>query len=91
MINTELEKIVSLALDAYLNADGDRNNRVSISDFELQFRRLLMQKYCNTIPTPKQHTYTINAGEGAMGKWTTRDCPPNTWNVNTTTKQILNG
>lgn len=88
MINTELEKIVSLALDAYLNADGDRNNTVRISDFELQFRRLLMQKYCSTFPTPAQHTYTITPGEGVMGKWTTRECPPN---VDYTAKQILNG
>lgn len=88
MINTHLESIVSIALDAYLNADGDRNNFEHISDFELQFRRLLMQKYCNSGPTPKQHTYTINAGEGAMGTWVTKECPPN---INTTAKQILNG
>lgn len=48
MINTRLEEFVSLALDAYLNADGDRNNYEHISNFELQFRRLLMRKYCNT-------------------------------------------
>ena len=87
MINTQLEEIVSLALDAYLNANGDRSNFKNMGEFELQFRRLLMRKYCDTTQiAKKQHTYTITAGEGTMGKWTTKECPPNM-----DTKQLLNG
>lgn len=89
MINTQLEEFVSLALDAYLNVDGDRNNYDHISNFELQLRRLLMQKYCNnTLLTKPNHTYTINPGEGAMGTWVIKDCPPTILN---TSKKILNG
>lgn len=65
MINTRLEELVSLALDAYLNADGDRNNYEHISNFELQFRRLLMQKYCNTQQehcSTKEDTKTLLQG-----------------------------
>lgn len=63
MINLYLEDIVSLALDAYLNADGDRNNYNHIADFELQFRRILMQKYCNktsVVDAQTNHPYIIN-------------------------------
>lgn len=46
MINTQLEKLVSLVLDAFVEGvpgtDEYRKNA-----FELQLRRKLMEKYCN--------------------------------------------
>lgn len=76
MINTQLEEIVKLVMDAYVDTHGDEYDITPY--FELEVRKALMQKYCNTTQTPKQHTYTLTAGEGVMGKWTTRECPPNT-------------
>lgn len=88
MINTQLEELVSLALDAYLNADGDRNNYEHISNFELQFRRLLMQKYCNNTLSKPTHTYTINPGT-LTGTW--KHNHDITGGTIATTKTQLNG
>lgn len=82
MINTQLERIVTLVMDAYTDVHGDEYDVTPI--FELEVRKALMQEYCNT----KNYTYTITPGEGVMGKWTTKECPPN---VDYTAKQILNG
>lgn len=84
MINTHLESIVDMVMAAYKNTHQPSIEYLKF--FELEVRKQLMQKYCNGGPVPKQHTYTITAGEGVMGKWTTRECPPNM-----DTKQILNG
>lgn len=51
MINTQLEKLVSLVMDAFVEgvpgADQYRKNA-----FELQLRRKLMETYCNNTPSP---------------------------------------
>jgi hypothetical protein len=81
MINTQLERLVQIALQSYESVHGLTNEQAKL--FELHFRRNLMQCYCNDNPTNKTHTYTINPGT-VTGKWTTRECPPST-------SQLLHG
>lgn len=60
-----LEEFVLLALNAYssVHSVGTEQSK----SFELYLRRTLMEKYCNGT----KHTYTITAGQGVMGTWTT--------------------
>jgi hypothetical protein len=83
MINTQLETIVELVMNAYKNTHSTSIEYMKF--FELELRKNLMQKYCNTTPTNNTHTYTITPGT-PMGKWTTRECPPST-----STGTILHG
>jgi hypothetical protein len=80
MINTQLERLVQIALQSHESVYGTSEQ---IKLFELHFRRNLMQCYCNDTVQKNTHTYTINPGT-VTGKWTTRDCPPST-------SQLLNG
>jgi hypothetical protein len=83
MINAQLEGLVKLAIDSFVESfpASDEYRR---SMFELEFRRKLMKRYCTSISTSNAHTYTITPGT-PMGKWT-RDCPPST-----STGTILHG
>lgn len=85
-MTNNLEEIVQLVLRAYYEVHEEES--IIASTFELELRKMLMQRYCNNTSILKQHTYTITPGDGVMGKWTTKDCPPN---VDYTAKQILNG
>ena len=68
MMNTELEGIVALALNAF----GETADEFGLSDdacdfFELRFRRELMKKYCtnvNTPPTTYSGTHLLVPGSG---------------------------
>ena len=80
MINTQLERLVQIALQSHESVYGTSEQ---IKLFELHFRRNLMQCYCNDTSQKTTHTYTINPGT-VTGKWTTRECPPYT-------SQLLNG
>lgn len=82
--NVELENIVSLALDAYIKVhDVIDSTRPSSTDFELTFRRVLMQTYCSSMkrePVNKNSfTYTINHGQ-VMGTWI--HAPTGSGNIN---------
>jgi hypothetical protein len=80
MINTQLERLVQIALQSYESAHG----RFPIEQaqlFELHFRKNLMQCYCNDTG---QKTASV---EGATVRWVTRDCPPTI----STTNQLLHG
>lgn len=80
MINTQLERLVQIALQSHESVYGTSEQ---LKLFELHFRRNLMQCYCNDTASKNTHTYKITAGT-PMGTWTTRECPP-------ATSQLLNG
>jgi hypothetical protein len=72
MINTQLETIVELVMNAYKNTHSTSIEYVKF--FELELRRNLMQKYCDGSNQKTTHTYTINPGT-LTGDWTTRQYP----------------
>lgn len=81
MINTKLEELVEMALDSLSVVTFGQYKHETMEQFELEFRRVLMRKYCNTTEVAKaSHTYTLTGGTGVMGTWTTN-----------TSKQQLNG
>jgi hypothetical protein len=71
MINTQLERLVQIALQSHESVYGTSEQ---LKLFELHFRRNLMQCYCNDTPQKNTHTYTINPGT-LTGDWTTRQYP----------------
>lgn len=65
MINTQLERIVQLVMDAYVDVHGDEYDITPI--FELEVRKALMQQYCSS-PAQPQYSYTIAPGT-LTGTW----------------------
>lgn len=70
-----LEEIVSLSLLAFDKVSVDRSER---DFFELQFRRLMMQKYCNKTQTSTH----VNSPGTLYGTWS---------GLHPNTKTLLNG
>ena len=81
MINTQLERIVQLVMDAYVDVHGDEYDITPM--FELELRKTLMQQYCSE-PPKSLTTYTLTPGT-LTGTWS------NTITNPATNKTQLNG
>jgi hypothetical protein len=83
MINTHLERLVQLALKAFAESHPLNTEEYKRNMFELEFRKNLMQCYCNDMPQNTSNTCTIKPGT-VTGTWTTREGPPSN-------SKLLNG
>ena len=80
-MTNNLEEIVQLVMRAYDDVHGEEYDITPI--FELELRKNLMQRFCNTEVNKHTYTYTTNPGS-LTGTWSSGT-------VTSTNKELLNG